>query len=111
MERRFINKLLTLDVILALFTKDNNVVSDYSLPWKRDVILNKTAFFIKTYYHIINFCISNQLQHIRALNYLLNDTCISNRLYRSFSYETQLKSTSDDVSSLTKPNGVVVSAS
>jgi len=68
--------LLTLDVILALSTKDNNVVSDYSLPWKRDVILNKTAFFIKTYYHIINFCISNQLQHIRALNYLLNDTCI-----------------------------------
>jgi hypothetical protein len=68
--------LLALDVTLALFTKDNNVVSDYSLPWKRDVILNKTAFFIKTYYHIINFCINNQLQDIRALNYLLNDTCI-----------------------------------
>lgn len=63
-------------MILALFTKDNNVVSNYSLPWKRDVILNKTAFFIKTYYHIINFCINNQLQDIRALNYLLNDTCI-----------------------------------
>ncbi|WP_329911268.1 hypothetical protein [Serratia quinivorans] len=68
--------LLALDVILAIFTKDNNVVSDYSLPWKRDVILNKTAFFIKTYYHIINFCMNNQLQDIRALNYLLNDTCI-----------------------------------
>jgi len=68
--------LLALDVILALFIKENNVVSDYSLPWKRDVILNKTAFFIKTYYHIINFCINNQLQDIRALNYLLNDTCI-----------------------------------
>jgi hypothetical protein len=68
--------LLALDAILALFTKDNNVVSDYSFPWKRDVILNKTAFFIKTYYHIINFCINNQLQDIRALNYLLNDTCI-----------------------------------
>lgn len=68
--------LLALDVILALSTKDSNVVSDYSLPWKMDVILNKTAFFIKTYYHIINFCINNQLQDIRALNYLLNDTCI-----------------------------------
>lgn len=68
--------LLALDVILAIFTKDNNVVSDYSLPWKRDVILNKTAFFIKTYYHIINFCMNNQSQDIRALNYLLNDTCI-----------------------------------
>lgn len=68
--------LLALDVILALFTKNNNVESDYPLPWKRDVILNKTAFFIKTYYHIINFCINNQLQDIRALNYLLNDTCI-----------------------------------
>lgn len=68
--------LLALDVTLAIFTKDNNVVSDYSLSWKRDVILNKTAFFIKTYYHIINFCINNQLQDIRALNYLLNDICI-----------------------------------
>lgn len=68
--------LLALDVILALFTKNNNVISDYSLPWKRAVILNKTAFFIKTYYYIINFCIKNQLQDIRALNYLLNDTCI-----------------------------------
>ncbi|MEL2241179.1 hypothetical protein PAS25_09245 [Leclercia adecarboxylata] len=68
--------LLALDVVLALFTKDNNVISDYSLPWKRDVILNKTAFFIKTYYHIITFYINNQLQDIRALNYLLNDTCI-----------------------------------
>ncbi|HBV4559044.1 TPA: hypothetical protein MDY63_003931 [Klebsiella aerogenes] len=68
--------LLALDVILAIFTKDNNVVSDYSLPWKREVILNKTAFFIKTYYHIINFCMNNQLQDIHALNYLLNDTSI-----------------------------------
>ncbi|QHA89690.1 NACHT domain-containing protein [Serratia rhizosphaerae] len=68
--------LLALDVILALFTKDNNVISNYSLPWKKDVILYKTAFFIKTYYHIINFCMNNQLQDIRALNYLLNDTCI-----------------------------------
>jgi len=68
--------LLALDVILALHTKDNNVVSDYSLPWKRDVILNKTAFFIETYYYIINFCINNQLHDIRALNYLLNDTYI-----------------------------------
>ncbi|MEI7228704.1 hypothetical protein [Pectobacterium carotovorum] len=68
--------LLALDVALTIYVKDNNVVSGYSLSWKRDVILNKTALFIKTYYYIINFCIHNQLQDIRALNYLLNDTCI-----------------------------------
>ncbi|GKW43342.1 NACHT domain-containing protein [Pectobacterium parvum] len=68
--------LLALDVALTIYVKDNNVISGYSLSWKRDVILNKTALFIKTYYYIISFCINNQLQNIRALNYLLNDTCI-----------------------------------
>ena len=68
--------LLALDVALPIYIKDNNVVSGYSLSWKRDVILNKTALFIKTYHYIINFCIHHQLQNIRALDYLLNDTCI-----------------------------------
>lgn len=39
--------LLALDVILALFTKVDNVISNYSLPWKKDVILYKTAFSSK----------------------------------------------------------------
>jgi hypothetical protein len=65
--------LMTLDARLSIHVKEGNVITIYSLPWKKYVILFREELFIETYSYIIDFCIKNKFQHIVALDYILHE--------------------------------------
>ncbi|OUI67968.1 NACHT domain-containing protein, partial [Serratia marcescens] len=68
-DNELLKMLITLDARLSIHVKEDNVITIYSLPWKKYVIHYREDLFIETYSYIIDFCIKNKLQHIVALNY------------------------------------------
>ncbi|EHA2458952.1 hypothetical protein JKI42_001443 [Salmonella enterica] len=65
--------LIALDVRLSIHIKQNNVISKYSIPWRKYLILYRAELFIETYGYIIDFCMKNKFQHIVALNHILHE--------------------------------------
>ncbi|HCL5250580.1 TPA: hypothetical protein N2G30_000659 [Salmonella enterica] len=72
-DNELLKMLITLDAKLSIHVKKDNVITIYSLPWKKYVILYREDLFIETYGYIIDFCIKNKFQHIVALNYILHE--------------------------------------
>lgn len=72
-ENELLKMLITLDARLSIHVKEDNVITIYSLPWKKYVILYREDLFIETYSYIIDFCIKNKFQQIVALNYILHE--------------------------------------
>ncbi|ENM2492098.1 hypothetical protein AB6908_000510 [Serratia marcescens] len=72
-DNELLKMLITLDARLSIHVKEDNVITIYSLPWKKYVIHYREDLFIETYSYIIDFCIKNKLQHIVALNYILDE--------------------------------------
>ncbi len=72
-DNELLKMLITLDVRLSIHVKEDNVITIYSLPWKKYVILYREDLFIESYSYIIDFCIKNKFQHIVALNYILHE--------------------------------------
>ncbi|WFW76136.1 hypothetical protein NFJ83_14805 [Citrobacter braakii] len=72
-DNELLKMLITLDARLSIHVKEDNVITIYSLPWKKYVILYREVLFIETYSYIIDFCIKNKFQHIVALNYILHE--------------------------------------
>lgn len=72
-DNELLKMLITLDARLSIHVKEDNVITIYSLPWKKYVIRFREDLFIETYSYIIDFCIKNKFQHIVALNYILHE--------------------------------------
>ncbi|EFB2826088.1 NACHT domain-containing protein [Escherichia sp. 93.0816] len=72
-DNELLKMLITLDARLSIHVKEDNVITTYSLPWKKYVILYREDLFIETYSYIIDFCMKNKIQHIVALNYILHE--------------------------------------
>ena len=72
-DNELLKMLITLDARLSIHVKEDNVITIYSLPWKKYVILYREDLFIETYSYIIDFCIKNKFQNIVALNYILHE--------------------------------------
>lgn len=56
-DNELLKMLITLDARLSIHVKEDNVITIYSLPWKKYVILYREVLFIETYSYIIDFCI------------------------------------------------------
>jgi len=75
-DSELLKMLIALDARLSIHVKEDNVITIYTLPWKKHVILYREDLFIETYSYIIDFCIKNKLQHIVALNYILHEKAL-----------------------------------
>ncbi|WP_419686438.1 NACHT domain-containing protein [Serratia marcescens] len=73
-----LKSLMALDTRLSITVKKGNVASHYVFPWKEYVIHHRVDLFIDTYRYIVDSSLNNNLQFIRALNYLLNESSLLN---------------------------------